>query len=351
MDDTAGAGDIAARGSSPGPGSRRTAALLRGPRGLAVLSRLNGVPNLRALVAAYGRSEVPQVVIGGAPRNVVDEPTRDVRKATNPSGSRRMPIAGDRGGEIDRALLEDPELLLETALSAISDWPWSPQAQAARPFLFLEAGNLARTAQALTGAQAARWWWDAALELPQVMLGSGTRSPDVAGGARRAAAHLDEPTWRLPWGLVTSAQVGPRITAARLCDDEGRHGLGPRIGSWRVFVASGTQVYEIGMPSDWMALCERYPRVIEPPPEWARWGVVAERGLCPDWRAVAQDWDGLHVSMSGLLTTVGLPLAVGAYGCIFEDEIGSELTLWFRAPFTELAFISEGPNVDVTAPP
>lgn len=332
--------------SQPESLSWRKASLLRGPRALAALNRLTGSYSLHDLVEAYRATEFPRVVLGGVLKNADDTIVHAEVPAGPKSCSPEDLISGAYGprrriDQVNSKLLLDPELLLETTLSAVSDWPWSPLAHAARQYLFLEAENLDHAAQDLVEASAASWWWDSISRPRQVLLGTGKRPPDIEQCARQTEEHLEELSWRLPWGLVTSTEVGPRLPAARLADDEACYGLGPSIGCWRVSLAPDVRVYEIRMPSDWIILCERYPRVIEPPPEWARWGVGAMRGLCPDWKAVARDWDGLHVSMSGLLTTVGLPLAVGMYGSIFEDEIGSELTLWFRACFQEITFLTE----------
>ena len=53
---------------------------------------------------------------------------------------------------------------------------------------------------------------------------------------------------------------------------------------------------------------------------------------------MAAEWDGLHVSMSGLLTTAGLPLVLGNQACLLED-VDTELTVWFRPHFGEPVFV------------
>ena len=52
------------------------------------------------------------------------------------------------------------------------------------------------------------------------------------------------------------------------------------------------RVFEINGPSDWHGLCVRYQ---------AR-GTEDDR-LVPNWGAVSEEWDGVHLSLGGLLTT------------------------------------------------
>ena len=66
--------------------------------------------------------------------------------------------------------------------------------------------------------------------------------------------------------------------------------------AWEISVPNDVQVFEIHGPADWNRLCVRYPAagVTDGPPdkEW----------LVPDWGAAAEDWDGVHLSLGGLLT-------------------------------------------------
>ena len=65
---------------------------------------------------------------------------------------------------------------------------------------------------------------------------------------------------------------------------------------WELLVPNDVQVVEVHGPTDWNRLCVRYPATGErdgpPDPKW----------LVPDWGAAAEDWDGVHLSLGGLLT-------------------------------------------------
>ncbi|MCG2800612.1 MAG: hypothetical protein L6311_00780 [Cellulomonas sp.] len=79
-------------------------------------------------------------------------------------------------------------------------------------------------------------------------------------------------------------------------------------------VVDETRVLEIGGPSDWAALVARYPLEVtgSRQPDW--YGALdarAGRWVIPDWSAVAADYDGVHVSVLGWLTTSGRAVPVG----------------------------------------
>lgn len=81
----------------------------------------------------------------------------------------------------------------------------------------------------------------------------------------------------------------------------------------RVTPAPGCRVYEIGRPEDWVELVRRYPLDVR----WSRrhdwWRVTGRTGpwLIPDWSAVGADYDGVHLTALGYLSTAGRALAVG----------------------------------------
>ena len=97
----------------------------------------------------------------------------------------------------------------------------------------------------------------------------------------------------------------------------------PPFQCWRLRIRPPVMVFEVHGPEDWNRLCVRYPakgtKEGPPDPEW----------LVPDWGAAAEDWDGIHVSLGGLLTTeqVRYESKGGVSMLLFT---ASELTYWLR---------------------
>jgi hypothetical protein len=102
----------------------------------------------------------------------------------------------------------------------------------------------------------------------------------------------------------------------------------PPYHRWRLEVMPEARVYEIHGPRAWQALCLAYPA-----PSFLAYPVETPEALIePNWQAVAQDWDGIHLSSGGLLTTErvrwGRPGAqTHLYGW------GVESTVWLRWVF------------------
>jgi hypothetical protein len=73
------------------------------------------------------------------------------------------------------------------------------------------------------------------------------------------------------------------------------------------------RVHEVHTPEDWVELVSRHPLEVtcSRRHDWWRTTGVDGRWVIPDWPAVSQHYDGVHVSVRGYLTTAGLPLRVG----------------------------------------
>ncbi|WP_120950291.1 hypothetical protein [Arthrobacter oryzae] len=95
--------------------------------------------------------------------------------------------------------------------------------------------------------------------------------------------------------------------------------------------ASGSRIYEISGPAAWTALVARYPLDVSLAKrhDWWRTTGVDGSWLIPDWSAVAADYDGVHLTVSGYLTTAGRYLPVGQSGTVFAGWNPDE-TYWLN---------------------
>lgn len=80
----------------------------------------------------------------------------------------------------------------------------------------------------------------------------------------------------------------------------GEDGREPPYHPWRLQVPSSARIYEIHEPQSWYTLCLMYPHSSSPPYPFR---TTSKFLIEPDWQAVAHDWDGIHLSSGGLLTT------------------------------------------------
>jgi len=81
---------------------------------------------------------------------------------------------------------------------------------------------------------------------------------------------------------------------------------------WPLAVADSARVFEVDGPEAWQQLAAAYPRTATATCRhtWAWTGWDGE-WLLPRWPAVANDWDGIHLTVAGYLATAGRPLPVG----------------------------------------
>jgi hypothetical protein len=113
-------------------------------------------------------------------------------------------------------------------------------------------------------------------------------------------------------GLLVTTRGLPGLGAIRLALVE--DGFGWRLAHcWPVMPRGDARVYEVGGPEQWAALVERYPLDVSRSRrhDWWRATGWTGRWLIPDYAAAAADWDAIHVSVAGYLTTGGLDLPVG----------------------------------------
>ena len=62
------------------------------------------------------------------------------------------------------------------------------------------------------------------------------------------------------------------------------------LAAWHVRFQQDVRVYEINHPSDWHALCLEFPHR------------APDGRLVPNWQAVSDHWDGVHITLGGALS-------------------------------------------------
>jgi hypothetical protein len=84
---------------------------------------------------------------------------------------------------------------------------------------------------------------------------------------------------------------------------------------WSLETVRPPKVWEITQPQAWVDLVQTYPLDVtyECRDDWQRTTGREGTWYIPDWNAVATDWDAVHLSVAGYLTTAtrALPLADG----------------------------------------
>jgi hypothetical protein len=241
------------------------------------------------------------------------------------------------------AATESPAVFLPL-LADVVGWAvyWQPQYDWLAPLAADEvAVALEPVARAVTAAPATRWWSGPLdperQQYAQFLSEDGDfdlQPPALAGAAgrlahwhssmtereREAASLPSDPAanysgwwWSTPamCQLVDTTRSVPGLGAVRLTLVEDSLGW-QAARCWPLAPRPDARVYEVGGPQDWTELVGRYPLEVTRS-RWHDWFRVTGRAgtwLIPDYQAVAADYDAVHVSVGGYLTTAGRALPV-----------------------------------------
>ncbi|MGO8960683.1 MAG: hypothetical protein ACLQFR_25395 [Streptosporangiaceae bacterium] len=223
------------------------------------------------------------------------------------------------------------------------------------------ADVLGPVARAVTELSAAAWWRSPMTpgnqqfiqvldrEWPDARADGG---PELSGAADRlaawraatvedergAAARPADPAapysghwWSSPAanGLVTTTRALPRLPAVGLELVEDWAGWS-EIACWQLEPEAQVRGYEIRGPQDWVTLVTRYPVDVSKSRRHDWWRVTGRAGawVVPDFAAVAADYDAVHLTVGGYLTTAGRALATVAPGRNGKDGAVTMLAGW-----------------------
>ena len=191
-----------------------------------------------------------------------------------------------------------PEQAYERATVALDALnPWSDTAVLEREVAIERGTRLDGLAREVAAHPASQWWLDPCDTSRQMLptYCSSYRQPERPG----EPTHIkwEDYAQRPASGHTTSTLYGD-VTSIDVAIDR-------RLVDWeradqrsRAIVDQGASVFEITGPADWHALCAAWPRVNK-----KRNGPAGKGTLVPDWRRVAEEYDGVHLTFAGLLTT------------------------------------------------
>jgi hypothetical protein len=249
---------------------------------------------------------------------------------------------------------------LDAALLASVDWAFYWQEPDAVDAVLADeevAVLLAPVADAVARASGSRWWTSPMDPDGQYALAwlRADGSPPVSPRATGARAGLE--AWR-EWVIAaearaarelppdpraafsgewwsTPAMAGLVVTSRSRPEDPGSGAGGrtpspvpvgltlvedesgwPSARTWPVHPPATARVHELTGPEEWIALVEDHPLVVTASRrhDWWRATGWAGRWAMPDWAAVAERFDAVHLTVDGYLSTAGRALPVDLPG-------------------------------------
>ena len=165
-------------------------------------------------------------------------------------------------------------------------------------------------------------------------------------------AHLSGRWWSTPAlsDLVTTTRSITGLGATKLMLVEDSLGW-KRARVWPLAPAPGSRLYELSDPTAWTDLVARYPMDVSLSKRHDWWRTTGVDGpwLMPDWSAVATDYDGVHLTVRGYLTTAGRCLAVGQSGTVLAGWNPDE-TYWLNDVLSPVTAPSEWQSLESRPP-
>ena len=125
---------------------------------------------------------------------------------------------------------------------------------------------------------------------------------------------------------TTRSLSGIGVVGLTLVED----GLGwTEAASWHLQPVANARVYEIAGPQDWIQLASGYPLDATRTRRQVWFQTTGLRGpwVMPNWAAVADDYDAVHLSVAGYLTTAGRALAMADRSTLLGGW-GPDQTFW-----------------------
>ncbi|MDA8313215.1 MAG: hypothetical protein M0Z46_21885 [Actinomycetota bacterium] len=374
----------------------RVDAVLAGPAGRRLVAELIGlrfVDLLDALELPYppniaGFTDVSSGRSGRRPRSVlgrrvaIDPLHRGRRSAEAAASTHRAALAGVEPDDVRdavRRIVHDPDgrrrvdvgdsmAVLEALRHVIRGYGFWGNERDEDRLLVAAADELRPVADALVASPATEWWWDDVVRGDQRFAvratdgGTGPPRGDqvseqvktsterlLAEEARARARHRspsDVPQnasgdwWSIPIpGFWTSRAVSPVPALHLVCAEETAD---ERVVVWSLGIVWGARILEIRAPADWARLVEIAPVevTVSRLGDWRTWTGHEGPFYLPDWRVVAEHFDGVHMTVGGYLATrsVAVPVADGYSVLAGWDP---DATLWLRDVIETLERVGE----------
>ena len=217
-------------------------------------------------------------------------------------------------------------------------------------------------ARSVSGSPAARWWSTGVhltgQQYTEAVNGPRSGPPPLSGSREqldnwRLAAEEDEKRSKTRPEDLSAMYSGSwwstPFPSRLVCTTRGLPGLGavelvlaedssePReTRCWPLQPNLPARILDLRTPEDWVDLVARYPLDVSRSRrhDWWRTTGTASAWLIPDWVAVALDYDAIHLTVHGYLTTAGRALPV-LDACTVLAGWNPDQTFWLTDILTQ----------------
>ena len=223
----------------------------------------------------------------------------------------------------DRAPLGEalaPVAAFERAAASLDSLnPWADRFERAFELALARGTQVESLAHEVATHPASQWWTEPFDATRQVLLEDP--SPSWQERTGRVPGQRWEDYAQRPTDWQCSSTMHGDLSFADIAILRG-------LGDWRLtqyqrrraILSDAVSVFGIGSPADWHALCAAVPRT-----NHAKGGLSSIATLVPDWRRLANEYDGVHFTFAGLLTA--------PFVCE-QSSVGSTMLWSWDAEFT-----------------
>ena len=270
--------------------------------------------------------------------------------------------------ELSAADAARPEVSLQVAYRAVDEMSiWAPDFQELMQYALMHGRRLRGLARAVLEQPRMEWWFAPIARESQIWIANDDAPPsaDKIGQSNLQMTRWEQRTNKSESALYTCTSFQNKTSIFTALDLGSAHGANEismcytlPVKCWRMRVSESARVFEINSAWDWHNLSVSYPmrsaRDASDPEsdDMAGWGVYPMRNatneyggsanradmdkwLTPDWNAVAADWDGVHLTLFGLLTAEKLRVASAA-GWSLHRFWDVEQAMWLRWAFDKV---------------
>jgi hypothetical protein len=235
--------------------------------------------------------------------------------------------------------------------------PWWNGIEVRVPRLLEIGGRLRHQAEALIDQPGIEAWWAPLDRDNQIWMEGEMRRPFPTSGSFDGFQGADTRMWKYTHSpfpaITTSTRIGGSTSQVAVIVNGSSDWWIDRYAAERrrVAVSPAARVREIDSAEDWHAFVTRYPMRAQPEDAYNLsetgnhpWG--PNDGLVPDWAAVANDWDGVHVTLWAFLTATQVRITSDAGWTEPWAWTGEETTWlgWVFDEVEELPLIQAEPN-------
>ena len=275
---------------------------------------------------------------------VIDDPERAAQQLLECPVGCLFLIALDRNDLAVNEAVTPPSAFALAAAALKELNPWSDQFRPAIEAALAQGARFADLARRIVDHDGAGWWSEPIARAQQVWIGTGVApiAPVTArgGNASRLRSWEDYAQRPVGWRITSTARDGlPCLDVV----------VAWQVGEWTTDgstrcavmpVSDDARIYEVSGPAEWHELCRNYPSVYGRSD-----GPAGASTLVPRWDAVAEDWDGVHLTFLGLLTTPFVRIASEA-GASMMWSWDTEGTVWLEGAELEPDGVSGPLTVD-----